>query len=50
MNRLEADFRAVRPEQIRDVARSYLTPARRTVQQVEPGQAAGEANAPGGGP
>jgi predicted Zn-dependent peptidase len=50
INRLEADFRAVRPEQIRDVARSYLTPARRTVQQVEPGQAAGEANAPGGGP
>jgi predicted Zn-dependent peptidase len=50
INRLEADFRAVRPEQIRDVARSYLTPARRTVQQVEPGRAAGAADAPGGGP
>ncbi|HKX59120.1 MAG TPA: pitrilysin family protein, partial [Steroidobacteraceae bacterium] len=50
INRLEADFRAVRPEQIRDVARSYLTPARRTVQQVEPGRAAGAASAPGGGP
>ena len=47
INRLEADFRAVRPEQIRDVARSYLTPARRTVQQVEPGRTAA---APGGGP
>ena len=50
INRLEADFRAVRPQQIRDVARSYLTPARRTVQQVEPGRAAGAASAPGGGP
>ena len=50
INRLEADFRAVRPEQIGDVARSYLTPARRTVQQVEPGRAAGAASAPGGGP
>jgi predicted Zn-dependent peptidase len=48
INRLEADFRAVRPEQIRDVARTYLTPARRTVQVVEPGRAAAPATAPGG--
>jgi predicted Zn-dependent peptidase len=39
INRLEADFRAVRPEQIRDVARAYLAPERRTVQIVLPGRA-----------
>ena len=50
INRLEADFRAVRPEQIRDVARAYLTPARRTVQIVEPGRAAAPDGAPGGRP
>jgi predicted Zn-dependent peptidase len=45
INRLEADFRAVTPEQIRDVARTWLAPARRTVQVVQPGRAA-----PGGAP
>ncbi len=45
INRLEADFRAVTPEQIRDVARTWLAPARRTVQIVQPGRAA-----PGGAP
>ncbi len=40
INRLESDFRAVPPELIRDVARKYLTPARRTVQVVVPGRAA----------
>jgi zinc protease len=48
INRLEADFRAVRPEQIRDVARSYLAPERRTVQRVEPGRAPAPTAAPGG--
>ena len=46
INRLEADFRAVPPELIRDVARKYLTPARRTVQIVLPGRAP----APGASP
>ena len=46
INRLEADFRAVPPELIRDVARKYLTPARRTVQVVVPGRAATAAPAP----
>ena len=50
INRLEADFRAVRPEQIRDVARTYLMPARRTVQRVEPGRAPAPGDAPGGMP
>jgi predicted Zn-dependent peptidase len=44
INRLEADFRAVTPEQIRDVARTWLRPERRTVQVVQPG-AAGSAPA-----
>jgi zinc protease len=39
INRLEAEFRAVQPSLISDVARTYLTPARRTVQVVEPGRA-----------
>jgi predicted Zn-dependent peptidase len=39
INRLEAEFRAVTPEQVSDVARRYLTQARRTVQVVVPGQA-----------
>ena len=33
-------FSAVTPGQIRDVARTYLAPERRTVQVVEPGRAA----------
>ena len=49
INRLEADFRAVSPELIRDVARTYLTPARRTMQVVEPGRAGAPAT-PGGSP
>jgi predicted Zn-dependent peptidase len=40
INRLEAEFRAVTPEQVSDVARRYLTEARRTVQVVVPGRAA----------
>jgi len=40
INRIESDFRAVPPELISDVARRYLTPARRTIQVVIPGQAA----------
>jgi predicted Zn-dependent peptidase len=39
INRLEADFRAVPPELISEVARKYLAPAQRTVQIVEPGRA-----------
>jgi zinc protease len=39
VNRLEADFRAVPPSLISEVARTYLAPARRTVQIVEPGGA-----------
>ena len=50
INRLEADFRAVSPQLIRDVARTYLTPARRTVQVVEPGRAGAPAATPGGSP
>jgi zinc protease len=50
INRLESDFHAVRPELIRDVARKYLTPARRTVQVVVPGRAGAPAPAPGGSP
>ncbi len=46
INRLEADFRAVPPDLIRDVARRYLTPSRRTVQIVMPGRAP----APGASP
>jgi len=46
VNRLEANFRAVTPEQISAVARTYLTPERRTVQVVEPGRA--PPAAPGG--
>ena len=40
INRLEQDFRAVTPEQIREVARDWLAPERRTVQIVEPGRSA----------
>jgi predicted Zn-dependent peptidase len=40
INRIESDFRAVSPALISEVARNYLTPARRTVQIVEPGKAA----------
>ena len=39
INRLEANFRAVTPALISEVARTYLTPERRTVQVVEPGRA-----------
>jgi zinc protease len=39
INRLEANFRAVTPALISEVARTYLTPARRTVQVVQPGSA-----------
>ncbi len=39
INRLEANFRAVTPELISQVARTYLAPERRTVQVVEPGRA-----------
>ncbi len=48
INRLEANFRAVTPELISEVARTYLTPARRTVQVVEPGRA--QPPATGGAP
>jgi predicted Zn-dependent peptidase len=48
VNRLEADFRAVTPEQISAVARTYLAPQRRTVQVVEPGRA--QPAGPGGAP
>ncbi|MGH8242770.1 MAG: M16 family metallopeptidase [Steroidobacteraceae bacterium] len=40
INRVEADFRAISPALIRDVARKYLTPERRTVQIVVPGAGA----------
>jgi len=40
INRLEAAYHAVTPEQVSDVARRYLTTARRTVQVVVPGRAA----------
>jgi predicted Zn-dependent peptidase len=46
INRLEADFRAVPPELIRDVARNYLTPSRRTAQIVLPGRAPAPGVAP----
>ena len=49
INRLESEFRAVSPELIRNVARTYLTPERRTVQVVEPGRA-GAPETPGGSP
>jgi predicted Zn-dependent peptidase len=48
INRLEADFGAVSPALISEVARKYLAPARRTVQVVEPGGA--DARAPGATP
>jgi predicted Zn-dependent peptidase len=50
INRLEADFRAVPPALISEVARTYLAPARRTVQVVVPGGAQAPAPAPGGSP
>ncbi len=37
INRVEADFRAISPALIQQVARKYLTPERRTVQIVVPG-------------
>ncbi|MGH8205113.1 MAG: M16 family metallopeptidase, partial [Steroidobacteraceae bacterium] len=40
INRVEADFRAISPALIQDVARKYLTPERRTVQIVVPGAGA----------
>ncbi|MBX3702946.1 MAG: insulinase family protein [Steroidobacteraceae bacterium] len=40
VNRIEQELRAVTPELVSEVARRYLTPARRTVQIVEPGSAA----------
>jgi predicted Zn-dependent peptidase len=40
INRIEPELRAVTPELIRDVARRYLVPAKRTLQRVEPGGAA----------
>jgi predicted Zn-dependent peptidase len=44
INRIEQELRAVTPELVSEVARKYLTPARRTVQVVEPGRAvAGDA-------
>ncbi len=48
INRLEASFRAVTPALISEVARTYLTPARRTVQVVQPGRA--QPPAAGGSP
>ena len=39
INRLEADYRAVPPQLLSEVARKYLTPARRTTQIVIPGGA-----------
>jgi predicted Zn-dependent peptidase len=40
INRIEPELRAVTPALVSEVARRYLTPARRTVQIVEPGGAA----------
>ena len=40
INGLEVAYRAVTPEQVSDVARRYLTQARRTVQVVVPGRVA----------
>jgi predicted Zn-dependent peptidase len=48
INRLEANFRAVTPALISEVARTYLTPARRTIQVVQPGGA--QPAAAGGAP
>ena len=48
INRLEESFRAVKPELISEVARTYLTPQRRTVQVVQPGRA--QPPAAGGAP
>ena len=39
INRLEANFRKVTPALISEVARTYLTPERRTLQVVQPGGA-----------
>jgi len=50
INRLEADFRAVPPALISEVARKYLTPAHRTVQIVVPGNADDAAAAGGTSP
>jgi len=48
INRLEENFRAVTPELISEVARTYLTPERRTIQVVQPGGA--QPPAAGGAP
>ncbi len=40
INRIESEFRAVDPALISEVARKYLTPARRTIQVVVPGRPA----------
>ncbi|MGQ0383965.1 MAG: M16 family metallopeptidase [Gammaproteobacteria bacterium] len=40
VNRIETELARVTPELVSEVARRYLTPARRTVQVVEPGAAA----------
>ena len=44
INHIESDFRAVQPELISEVARRYLTPAKRTIQVVVPGRAAAGAS------
>ncbi|MGQ0429222.1 MAG: M16 family metallopeptidase [Gammaproteobacteria bacterium] len=41
VNRIESELAKVTPELVSEVARRYLTPARRTVQVVEPGAASG---------
>jgi predicted Zn-dependent peptidase len=41
VNRIESELAKVTPELVSEVARRYLTPARRTLQAVEPGAAAG---------
>jgi predicted Zn-dependent peptidase len=48
INRLEENFREVTPGLISEVARTYLTPERRTVQVVQPGRA--QPPAAGGAP
>ncbi len=43
VNRIESELAKVTPELVSEVARRYLTPARRTLQVVEPGAGAGAA-------
>ncbi len=50
INRLESEFRAVPASLISEVARKYLTPARRTVQAVVPGSGPDAAPATGNPP